>query len=82
MQNEIDYLVDEMAKLNESKRVAEKVLVEIENPLHVAQECLYYREQRQSTDLVHDDPEKCLLQVISIYLINFLIKKNYFLYNK
>uniref|UniRef100_A0A3Q0KGI1 Tektin n=2 Tax=Schistosoma mansoni TaxID=6183 RepID=A0A3Q0KGI1_SCHMA len=64
LNNEIDALVNEMNKLNESKRIAEKAFAEIENPLHITQECLYHREKRQSTDLVHDQPEKALLKEI------------------
>ncbi|TNN14784.1 Tektin-3 [Schistosoma japonicum] len=64
LSNEIDALVNEMNKLNESKRIAEKSFAEIENPLHITQECLYHREKRQSTDLVHDQPEIALLKEI------------------
>ncbi|CAH8612036.1 unnamed protein product [Heterobilharzia americana] len=62
LHNEIDALVNEMNKLIESKRIAEKALAETENPLHITQECLYHREKRQSTDLVHDHPEISLLK--------------------
>ncbi|CAH8543764.1 unnamed protein product [Schistosoma turkestanicum] len=64
LNDEIDALVNEMNKLNDAKRIAEKVFAELENPLHITQECLYHREKRQSTDLVHDHPEKALLREI------------------
>ena len=41
----------------------ERALLETENPLHIAQECLFTREKRQGIDLVHDDTERELLKV-------------------
>ncbi|CAH8864791.1 unnamed protein product [Trichobilharzia szidati] len=64
LHNELDALVNEMNKLIEAKRIAEKAYAETENPLHITQECLYHREKRQSTDLVHDQPEIALLKEI------------------
>ncbi|THD24164.1 putative cystoskeletal protein tektin [Fasciola hepatica] len=61
-----DYLVEEMNKLKQSKTILEKAFQETENPLHIAQECLYHREKRQSTDRVHDQPERCLLAEIDV----------------
>lgn len=63
LENETDAMITEIARLNENKRVAEKALAETENPLHIAQECLYNREKRQGIDLVHDHVEKELLRV-------------------
>ncbi|VDP85945.1 unnamed protein product [Echinostoma caproni] len=63
---ETDALVNEMNRLMSSKRVLEKAYQETENPLHITQECLYHREKRQSTDLVHDHPERSLLTEIDV----------------
>ena len=49
--------------LSHCVQVLEKALAETENPLHIAQECLYNREKRQSIDLVHDAVEKELIKV-------------------
>ena len=61
--NEIDCMISEIDALVKSKQVLEKTLAETENPLHIAQECLYNREKRQGIDLVHDDVEKQLIRV-------------------
>ncbi|CAL8071359.1 unnamed protein product [Calicophoron daubneyi] len=66
LQEETDLLVDEMNRLVQSKRAAEKTLAETENPLHITQECLYRREKRMSTELVHDEPEGKLLTEIDV----------------
>ena len=63
LNHETDNMVAELNSLTEAKRILEKTLQETENPLHVSQECLYHREKRQSIDLVHDGPEKELIQV-------------------
>ena len=60
---ETNDLLTETAALNECKRMTEKALLETENPLNIAQECLYNREKRQGIDLVHDSPEKVLIKV-------------------
>ncbi|ESO84948.1 hypothetical protein LOTGIDRAFT_131218 [Lottia gigantea] len=66
LNHEIDNVIAETNALNEAKRVLEKALAETENPLHVAQECLYHREKRQEIDLVHDNPEKELIKEVEI----------------
>jgi hypothetical protein len=63
LQNETDQMVTEINNLLESKRILERALAETENPLHIAQECLYSREKRQAIDLVHDHVEKELIKV-------------------
>ncbi|CAE1329544.1 TEKT3 [Acanthosepion pharaonis] len=63
---ETDELLKEMAVLNESKRMVEKALLETENPLNIAQECLYNREKRQGIDLVHDTPEMVLIKEVEV----------------
>ena len=61
--NETDAMITEIEALVRSKQVLEKTLSETENPLHIAQECLYNREKRQGIDLVHDNVEKELIKV-------------------
>ncbi|CAH8860578.1 unnamed protein product [Trichobilharzia szidati] len=62
--DEIDKVVKENNDLIRAKRITEKLLAETENQLHIAQECLYQREKRQGTDLVHDNVEKALLEEV------------------
>ncbi|TGZ68645.1 hypothetical protein CRM22_004153 [Opisthorchis felineus] len=66
--DELDKMVKEITDLIRAKRVAEKLLAEVENQLHIAQECLYQREKRQCVDLVHDDVEKALLAEVEAVL--------------
>ena len=61
--NETDNMITEIECLSRCKSVLEKSLAETENPLHIAQECLYNREKRQAIDLVHDNVEKELIKV-------------------
>ncbi|XP_074647951.1 tektin-3-like [Tubulanus polymorphus] len=62
--HEIDNMITENNCLGESKRVMEKALAETENPLQIAQECLYNREKRQGIDLVHDDVESEIIKEV------------------
>jgi len=66
LNHETDNMITEINALQEAKRILEKALQETENPLHIAQECLYHREKRQSIDLVHDNPEKELIKEVDI----------------
>ncbi len=61
--NETDNVMTEIDCLARCKASLEKALAETENPLHIAQECLYNREKRQSIDVVHDNVEMELLKV-------------------
>lgn len=70
LSNETDNMIAEINALQEAKRVLEKALQETENPLHISQECLYHREKRQGIDLVHDNPERELIKVFIIILID------------
>ena len=63
VQNETDNMITEIDALQRHKGVLEKALAETENPLHIAQECLYNREKRQGIDLVHDNVERELIKV-------------------
>lgn len=64
--NETDNMISEIEALLRSKSVLEKALAETENPLHIAQECLYNREKRQGIDLVHDHVERELIKEVDI----------------
>ncbi|CAG5132056.1 unnamed protein product [Candidula unifasciata] len=66
LSHETDNILAETSQLLETKKNMEKFLAETANPLHIAQECLYNREKRQSVDLVHDNPEKKLIKEIDI----------------
>jgi len=56
-------MITEIDALSRAKAALEKMIVDIEVPLHIAQECLYSREKRQGIDLVHDDVERALIRV-------------------
>merc|ERR1719192_1407946 len=62
--HETDNMITEIDMLQRAKAVLEKALAETENPLHIAQECLYNREKRQGIDLVHDDVERELIKEV------------------
>ncbi|XP_076682903.1 tektin-3 isoform X1 [Andrena cerasifolii] len=62
--SELDRLFQEIERLQDCRSVLEKAIRDIEGPLHIAEECLYHREARKGTELVHDDSEKCLLKEI------------------
>ncbi|XP_046399309.1 tektin-3-like [Ischnura elegans] len=61
---EAERLVSESGLLRDTKRALEKALSDLEAPLHIAQECLYHRENRQGIDLVHDQVEQALLKEV------------------
>lgn len=63
---ELERLLSEIALLADTRRALEKAIQDIEGPLHIAQECLYQREQRHGIDLVHDAVEISLLKEIEI----------------
>ncbi|XP_067002251.1 tektin-3 isoform X2 [Anabrus simplex] len=52
--------------LQDKRRDLEKAIQDIEGPLHIAQECLYHRENRIGIDLVHDQVEQALLREVEI----------------
>ena len=64
---ELERLLSHIDSLQEARRNLEKAVADIEGPLHIAQECLYQRENRQGIDLVHDHPEQCLLKEVETY---------------
>uniref|UniRef100_A0A336M057 Tektin n=1 Tax=Culicoides sonorensis TaxID=179676 RepID=A0A336M057_CULSO len=64
VKNELDKLLTLNSDLMEIRNNIQKALNDLEAPLHIAQECLYHRENRKKTELVHDNVEKCLLYEI------------------
>lgn len=62
---ELEKLIAEMSDINELQRQCGKALLDLEIPLHIAQECLFHRESRQGTEKVHDIVEKALLVEIN-----------------
>lgn len=61
LKTELEKLVTESQMLADSKRKVTKSLQDLDPPLHIGQECLYHRENRQSIEKVHDHVEKSLL---------------------
>lgn len=47
LMQELDRMLAETNRLNDSRRALEHALRDTENPLHVTKECLYFRENRQ-----------------------------------
>lgn len=58
---EMEKVIAEYALLSDIKRKTQKALEDLDPPLHIAQECLYFRENRQGVEKVHDVVEKGLL---------------------
>lgn len=63
--SELERLIQECERLQDCRSVLEKAIQDIEGPLHIAEECLYHREARKGSELVHDDSEKSLLYEVS-----------------
>ncbi|KAK8383060.1 hypothetical protein O3P69_011523 [Scylla paramamosain] len=66
LMQELDRMLAETNRLNDSRRMLEHALKDTENPLHVTKECLYFRENRQGIDLVRDHPEESLLREVDM----------------
>ncbi|XP_031346134.1 tektin-3-like isoform X1 [Photinus pyralis] len=64
---ELERLITENDLLQEARRSLQKSILDIEGPLHIAQECLYQRETRKGIELVHDQPEQALLKEVETY---------------
>lgn len=58
---ELEKVIAEYSLLADMKRRTTKALQDLDPPLKVAEECLYFRENRQGIDKVHDVVEKTLL---------------------
>lgn len=50
LMQELDRMLGETNRLNDSRRLLEHALKDTENPLHVTKECLYFRENRQGKE--------------------------------
>lgn len=61
---ELEKCVAEYSLLADMKRRTTKALDDLDAPLKIAQECLYFRENRQGIDKVHDIVEKSLLNEV------------------
>lgn len=45
--SELERLIMENEKMQECRRVLQKAIQDLDGQLHIAQECLYYRESRK-----------------------------------
>lgn len=61
---ELEKIIAEHSMLMDMKRRATKTLNDLDAPLRIAQECLYFRENRQGIEKVHDVVEKTLLDEV------------------
>ncbi|XP_076759090.1 tektin-3 [Xylocopa sonorina] len=64
--SELERLVIENNKMQECRRNLQTTIQNLEGQLHIAQECLYYREARTGFDLVHDQVEHALLKEVEV----------------
>ena len=51
LMQELDRMLAETNRVNDSRRMLEHALKDTENPFHVTKECLYFRENRQGESL-------------------------------
>lgn len=58
---ELEKVIAEYSLLADMKRRSTKALEDLDPPLKVTEECLYFRENRQGVEKVHDIVEKTLL---------------------
>lgn len=49
VKTELEKLITEIELFQNARRAVEKAILDIEGPLHIAQECLYLRENRPGT---------------------------------
>lgn len=66
LRSEMDDTTSEIRALDKDKEDMEKVLKALNEPLRIAEECLYAREKRRGIDLVHDDVERQLIREIDV----------------
>lgn len=45
--SELERLIQEIDRLQDCRSVVEKAIQDIQSPLHIVEECLYYREGRK-----------------------------------
>ncbi|XP_069859457.1 tektin-5 [Dipodomys merriami] len=63
---ELDRLLVESRSMDNIKRRLECAAEQVNSPLQVALECLYFREKRVGIDLVHDNVEKNLIREVDL----------------
>ncbi|XP_015439419.1 PREDICTED: tektin-3-like [Dufourea novaeangliae] len=63
---ELERLIIANTKMQECRRGLQTAIQSLEGQLHIAQECLYYREARTGSDLVHDQAEHALLKEVEV----------------
>lgn len=61
---ELEKCVAEYSLLSDMKRRTTRALDDLDAPLKIAEECLYFRENRQGIDKVHDIVERSLLNEV------------------
>lgn len=61
---ELEKVISEYSLLADMKRRTTKALEDLDPPLKVTEECLYFRENRQGIEKVHDVVEKTLLNEV------------------
>uniref|UniRef100_A0A1B6C9Y6 Tektin n=1 Tax=Clastoptera arizonana TaxID=38151 RepID=A0A1B6C9Y6_9HEMI len=64
LSTELERMIAESNLLQDTRRALEKAIQDCEPPLHISQECLYHRENRQGIDLVHDQAEQAILKEV------------------
>ncbi|XP_003484758.1 tektin-3 [Bombus impatiens] len=64
--SELERLIIENTRMQECRRNLQTTIQSLEGQLHIAQECLYYREARTGSDLVHDQAEHVLLKEVEV----------------
>ncbi|XP_076678141.1 tektin-3 isoform X2 [Andrena cerasifolii] len=64
--SELERLIVDYKRMQECHRGLQGTIQSLEGQLHIAQECLYYREARTGTDLVHDQAEQALLDEVQV----------------
>lgn len=76
LQNELDNMIEENRAMEKMFGCVEKALAETEEPLNIAQRCLFEREKRSGIDLVHDNVEEELLKVSkrTFYILSINLK--------
>ncbi|KAG8035427.1 hypothetical protein G9C98_006873 [Cotesia typhae] len=62
--NELDRIIIGNKKMQECMRTLQRAIQDVEIPLSITQECLYHRESRRGIELIHDEPEKALLNEV------------------
>ncbi|XP_057339846.1 tektin-3-like isoform X2 [Microplitis mediator] len=64
LSSELDRIIIGNNKMQECMRTLQRAILDVEIPQHISQECLYHRESRRGTELIHDEPERALLSEV------------------